>query len=168
MDRWCGCDAGGHIWSLWIQPCFGSTSQAGVFTLLLPVPSQAVQENRDNGLLLTTTQSLALSSCSTFFWSSRAVICLPPACPDRFLPHCSLMCNIESQQWTISPFGFPSDPWWKLKDWTSVAFAKLFNIYHVNVEMFKKKKRTQKNVKTWKIKQKNKLFSPWNKNLFFL
>lgn len=145
---WTAVDAGGSFKECWIQPCLVARakllSSSCCFFLLLPKQSNRM------GTVVCFSLLAKLQHCRVVphFYGANV---LSFACHQHvrigfFLT--AFFCDIKTWQWTNPPFGFPSDPWWSLKDWTGVALAKLFNIYHVNVEMFKiKVKKFKKHAK---------------------
>lgn len=149
MDWWCRCDAGGAFKACWIQLCSGTRS-GRLSTRCFFLSSQTEQ-----GHWFASHAWPIPSTIKLFHIVMELMCCYSPAISMSVsVPH-SLPSSVTSnkQQWTVSSCGFPSDPLWRLKDWTNVALAKLFNIYHVNVEMFKKRIE-KKNSKQGKLSKK--------------
>lgn len=103
MDCW-WCRAGGLFRGL-NSALFGGTGQAGVFMLLPPAPSQAVNANKDGGLFLTTGQHY--QGVPRFYGAT--VLSLLPAISMPALVSSSLPSSVTSNGSSV-PLSLPSDP----------------------------------------------------------
>lgn len=111
MDWWCRCEEEKKKKSVLDSALFDSAGQAVVFMLLLPAPSQADKPTERGqrfcfSLLANHRHHQAVPHFNGALVLSFA--CHQHVCIRFFLT--AFVCDIKTQQWTISPFGFPSDP----------------------------------------------------------